>query len=63
MARRPGMAGPGPFADLAKKSEILEQELAVQRAALERLKALGSAPRRRLPAEKAHRPNVAFDRP
>ena len=44
MARRPRMAGADPLADLAKKSEILERELAAQREAFERLKALG-APR------------------
>ena len=45
MARRPGMAGSYPFADLAKKIEILEREMAVQRVALERLKRLGEAPK------------------
>lgn len=42
MARRRGPAGADPFADLAKKAEILEQELAVQRAALDRLKEMAS---------------------
>ena len=45
MARRPKTAGPDPFADLAKKMEVLEQELAVQRAALDKLKDLGAARR------------------
>ena len=38
MARRRGTASIDPFADLEKKVEILEREMAVQRAALERLK-------------------------
>ena len=38
MARRRGPAGADPFADLARKVEILEQEMAIQRAALDRLK-------------------------
>ena len=38
-------ARPNPFADLAKKLEILEREMAVQQVALARLKALGEAPR------------------
>lgn len=44
MARRPKSAGIDPFADLTKKVEILEREMAVQRAALDRLKAMGRAP-------------------
>jgi hypothetical protein len=40
MPRR-GMANVDPFADLAKKVEILEQEMAIQRAALDRLKEIG----------------------
>jgi hypothetical protein len=44
MARRIRIAGIDPFADLAKKIEILEREMATQRVALERLKAMGSAP-------------------
>ena len=46
MARRRGPAGADPFADLAKKTEILEQELAVQRAALDRLKQMASTEER-----------------
>lgn len=38
MARRSNSAGSDPFADLAKKIEILERELSVQRTAMERLK-------------------------
>ena len=53
MARRRGPAGTDPLADLAKKVEILEQELAVQRAALDRLKEM---------AAPAARPQ-SFDRP
>lgn len=45
MARQPRTSGPNPFADLTKKLEILEREMAVQQAALARLKALGEAPR------------------
>ena len=45
MARRPRTPGPNPFADLAKKLEILEREMAVQQVALARLKALGEASR------------------
>lgn len=61
MARRPRMAGPDTFADLAKKIAILEREMAVQQAALERLKALGESPRLDLP-EEADRSHVAFNR-
>jgi hypothetical protein len=50
--RRPA-AGLEPFADLARKVQILERELAVQRQALDRLKELGPAPRR---ADTAPRP-------
>ena len=42
MARRRGPASVDPFADLEKKVEILEREMAVQRAALDRLKKLAS---------------------
>ena len=64
MARRPNVAGPGsdPFADLAKKIVILEQEMAVQRAAIERLKALGRVPRIDVSVGDARRPDVAFNR-
>lgn len=40
MPRRPKALELDPFADLAKKVEILEREMSVQRAALDRLKAL-----------------------
>jgi hypothetical protein len=62
MARRPGLAGTDPFADLPKKISILEREMLVQRAALERLKALGETRRTDLEVEKTHRANVAFNR-
>jgi hypothetical protein len=45
------MAGVDPFADLAKKIEILEREMATQREALERLKALGAPPQARRSAQ------------
>jgi hypothetical protein len=48
MARRPKPAGVDPFADLAKKIEILEREMATQRTALERLKSLGAPQHGRL---------------
>lgn len=38
MARRRKAGAGDPLADLASKTEILERELAVQRAAMERLK-------------------------
>ena len=50
MAQQP--RGVDPFADLTKKIAILEREMATQRLALERLKALGQAPRpHRSPAQ------------
>ena len=40
---RPRKASPSDlFADLSRKTEILEREMSVQRVAIERLKALGS---------------------
>ena len=42
--RRTG-TGIESFEDLARKLEILERELAVQREALEKLKQMGSAPK------------------
>jgi hypothetical protein len=45
MARRPSAAPADPLADLARKVEILEREMATQRLALDRLKAMGK-PRR-----------------
>ena len=44
--RRRTAAGLESLADLARKAEILERELAVQREALEKLRQLGSAPRK-----------------
>ena len=38
MGRRSHSAGTDPLVDLAKKVEILERELSVQRTAMERLK-------------------------
>jgi hypothetical protein len=43
MPRRRGTASVDPLADLAKKAEILEREMAAQRAALERLKELAAS--------------------
>jgi hypothetical protein len=40
MPRRFRSAATDPLADLARKLEILEREMAVQRAAMERLKAM-----------------------
>jgi hypothetical protein len=64
MARRPSVGGPGSdqFADLAKKTAILEREMAVQREALERLKALGQVPRIDVSAGDPHPSGVVFDR-
>ena len=45
MARRRNLAPGDPLADLARKVEILEREMATQRAALDKLKAMGK-PRR-----------------
>lgn len=51
MARRPRTAGPDPFADLAKKTDILERELRTQRTAMDRLKEIGAPlPRRSKPS-------------
>lgn len=51
MARQSSSAGSDPFADLAKKVEILERELSVQRTAMQRLKEMGST---RLPPRTTH---------
>jgi hypothetical protein len=51
MARRSQSAGTDPFADLAKKVEILERELSVQRSAMQRLKDMGGT---RLPPRTTH---------
>jgi hypothetical protein len=45
MARRPRTVGTESALDLARKAEILEREMAVQRDALERLKQMGTARR------------------
>lgn len=42
--RRPASAVVDPLVDLDKKVEILEREMAVQRAAIDRLKTMGPAP-------------------
>jgi len=44
MARRPKTAGSDPLADLAEKTKVLEQELAIQRDAMQKLKAMGRDP-------------------
>lgn len=46
MARRRATEPVDPFADLAKKIEILEREMAVQRAALDKLKEMGNRGRK-----------------
>jgi hypothetical protein len=43
MGRRPKAAGLDPFADLAKKVEILEREMLLQEQALERLKKMSAS--------------------
>ena len=45
MARHPRVSDLDPFADLAKKVEVLEREMETQRRAIERLKEMGTAPR------------------
>lgn len=42
MARRPRTVGTESSADLARKAEILEREMAVQRDALERLRQMAT---------------------
>jgi len=44
MARRPNTAGSDPLADLAEKTKVLEEELAIQRDAMQKLKAMGHDP-------------------
>ena len=44
MARRPKTAGSDPLADLAEKIKVLEEELAIQRDAMQKLKAMGPDP-------------------
>ena len=56
MARRRRTSADDPFADLAKKVAILEQELSVQREAMERLKELAVKPGQKiLPAPPVRR--------
>lgn len=43
MARRPRTVGTESALDLARKAEILEREMAVQRDAIERLKQMGAS--------------------
>jgi hypothetical protein len=43
MPRRPRTVGIESSADLARKAEILEREMATQRAAIERLKEMGTS--------------------
>lgn len=43
MGRRPKAAGLDPFADLAKKVEILEREMLLQEQALEQLKKMSAS--------------------
>lgn len=43
MARRPRTVGTESALDLARKAEILEREMAVQRDALERLKQMSTS--------------------
>jgi len=43
MTRRPRTVGTESSFDLARKAEILERELAVQRDAIERLKQMGTS--------------------
>jgi hypothetical protein len=56
------MAGIDLFADLAKNIAILEREMAAQRVALDRLKALRETQRADLEVKKSDRTNVALDR-
>ena len=44
--RRRTAAGLESLQDLARKTEILERELALQREALEKLRQMGAAPRK-----------------
>jgi hypothetical protein len=46
MAQRRSFAPDDPFFDLDRKVQILEQEMALQRAAMERLRTLGQPVRR-----------------
>ena len=57
MARpRKTLPASDPFIDLAKKTEILEREMDAQRAAIERLKQLGTL--RPRPARLDHTPEL-----
>jgi hypothetical protein len=44
MARRPKTPGSDPLADLAEKTRVLEEEMAIQRDAMQKLKAMGPDP-------------------
>jgi len=48
---RPHKRLPSDLADLSKKAEILEREMTMQRAAIERLKQLGQVRSQQLRAE------------
>jgi hypothetical protein len=45
MARPRKSSRDDPFAELAKKTEVLEREMTAQRAAMERLKQMSTRPR------------------
>jgi hypothetical protein len=53
---RPRKRLPSDLADLSKKTEILEREMDVQRAAIERLKQLGQV--RTHPLRAAEQPDI-----
>ena len=56
---RPRKTAPGdPFSDLSKKAEILEREMDAQRAAIERLKQIGTVRAQPLPAHDVPHPAV-----
>jgi hypothetical protein len=58
---RPRKAPPlDPFTDLSKKTEILEREMTIQRAAIERLKEIGQL--RLQPLRAPAHPSVAKPR-
>jgi hypothetical protein len=52
--RRRTAAGIESLEDLARKSEILERELAVQRQALEKLRQMGLTHRKQIPETVVH---------
>ena len=51
---RPRKTLPSDLADLSKKAEILEREMSMQRAAIERLKQLGQVRTQPLRVDEAH---------